>query len=217
MKASSVRVIAMAAAILVAMSLAAPAALAHETRRVGPYEFTAGWGDEPVYTGFKNSVQMILADARSGDPVNELGGTVEAEVIFGDASTTLEMEPNFLPGVFGEEGDYRAFVIPTRAGEYSYRFTGSINGTDIDETFTCGEETFDCPVDAGEIEFPERDPSRAELAGRIEQEIPRVAAEASAASDDASSAQTLAYVGIGVGALGLLVALAALMRGRGRA
>jgi hypothetical protein len=37
-----------------------------------------------------------------------------------------------------------------------------------------------------------------------------------AASDDASSAQTLAYVGIGLGALGLLVALAALLRGRGR-
>jgi hypothetical protein len=217
LRAFSLRVAATAAAILVAMSLAAPAALAHETRKVGPYEFTVGWGDEPIYTGFKNSVQMILADAKSGDPVNELGGTVEAEVIFGDASTTLEMEPNFLPGVFGEEGDYRAWVIPTRTGEYSYRFTGSINDTDIDEAFTCGEETFDCPVDAGEIEFPERDPSRAELAGRLERELPRVNADASAASDDASSAQTLSYVGIGLGGLGLLVALAALLRGRGRA
>jgi hypothetical protein len=210
-------VAAMTAAMLVAMSLAAPAALAHETRKVGPYEFTVGWGDEPIYTGFKNSVQMILADARTGDPVNELDGTVEAEVIFGDASTSLEMEPNFLPGVFGEEGDYRAWIVPTRTGEYSYRFTGSINGTDIDETFMCGEETFDCPVDTGEIEFPERDPSRAELAGRLERELPRVNADASAASDDASSAQTLSYVGIGLGGLGLLVALAALLRGRGRA
>jgi hypothetical protein len=216
LKAFSLRVAAMAAAILVAMSLAAPTALAHETRRVGPYEFTVGWGDEPTYTGFKNSVQLLLADAGSGEPVNELGGTVEAEVIFGDASTTLEMEPSFLPGVFGEEGDYRAWVIPTRSGEFSYRFTGSINGTDIDETFTCGDETFDCPVDSGEIEFPERDPSRAELAGRLEQEVPRLTADASAASDDASSAQTLSYVGIGLGGLGLLVALAALLRGRGR-
>jgi hypothetical protein len=217
LKAFSFRVAAMAAAILVAISLAAPAALAHETRRVDPYEFTVGWGDEPIYTGFKNSVQMILADAGSGDPINELGGTVEAEVIFGDATTTLEMEPNFLPGAFGEEGDYRAWIVPTRSGEYSYRFTGSINGTDIDETFTCGEETFDCPVDAGEIEFPERDPSRAELAGRLERELPRVNADASVAADDASSAQTLSYVGIGLGGLGLLVALAALLRGRGRA
>jgi hypothetical protein len=217
LKAFSFRVAAMAAAILVAISLAAPAALAHETRRVDPYEFTVGWGDEPIYTGFKNSVQMILADAGSGDPINELGGTVEAEVIFGDATTTLEMEPNFLPGAFGEEGDYRAWIVPTRSGEYSYRFTGSINGTDIDETFTCGEETFDCPVDVGEIEFPERDPSRAELAGRLERELPRVNADASVAADDASSAQTLSYVGIGLGGLGLLVALAALLRGRGRA
>jgi hypothetical protein len=208
------RVVAIAAVSLVAISLAAPAAPAHETRKVGRYEFTVGWGDEPVYTGFKNSVQMILADAGSGEPVNELGGTVEAEVAFGDASTTLEMEPSFLPGVFGEEGDYRAWVVPTRAGEYSYTFTGSINGTDIDETFTCGEETFDCPVDSGEIEFPERDPSRAELAGRLEQELPRIAGDASAASDDASTSQTLSYVGIGLGGLGLLVALAALLRGR---
>jgi hypothetical protein len=208
------RVAAMTAAILVAVGLAAPAALAHETREVGPYEFVVGWGDEPVYTGFKNSVQMTLSNARTGRPVNELGGTVEVEIIFGDASTTLEMEPDFLPGVFGEEGDYRAWVVPTRAGEYSYRFTGSINGTDIEETFTCGEETFDCPVDAGEIEFPERDPSRAELAGRIEQEIPRIAGDASAASDDASTSQTLSFVGIGLGGLGLLVALAALLRVR---
>jgi hypothetical protein len=208
------RVAAITAATLVAMGLAAPAALAHETREVGPYEFVVGWGDEPIYTGFKNSVQMLLSETRTGRPVNELGGTVEIEIIFGDASTTLEMEPSFLPGVFGEEGDYRAWVVPTRAGEYSYRFTGSINGTGIDETFTCGEETFDCPVDTGEIEFPERDPSRAELAGRIEQEIPRIAGDASAASDDASTSQTLSYVGIGLGGLGLLVALAALFRGR---
>jgi hypothetical protein len=208
------RVAAITAATLVAMGLAAPAARAHETREVGPYEFVVGWGDEPIYTGFKNSVQMLLSETRTGRPVNELGGTVEIEIIFGDASTTLEMEPSFLPGVFGEEGDYRAWVVPTRAGEYSYRFTGSINGTGIDETFTCGEETFDCPVDTGEIEFPERDPSRAELAGRIEQEIPRIAGDASAASDDASTSQTLSYVGIGLGGLGLLVALAALFRGR---
>jgi hypothetical protein len=200
-------------AAMLSVATALPA-LAHETRKVGPYEFTVGWGDEPTYTGFKNSVQLILANAKTGEPVNELGGTVEVEVIFGDTSTTFEMEPDFLPGVFGEEGDYRAWMIPTRAGEYSYRFTGSINGTEIDEEFTCGEETFDCPVDAGDIEFPERDPSRAELAGRIEQELPRVAADASDASDDASTSQTLAWIAVGLGGLGLLVALAALLRGR---
>jgi hypothetical protein len=185
-------------------------AAAHESRKVGPYEFVVGWGDEPNFTGFKNSVQLILSDAKTGKPVNELGGTVNVEVVFGDASTTLEMEPAFLPGVFGEEGDYRAYIVPTRAGEYAFTFSGSIQGTEIDEIFTCGEETFDCAADAGEIEFPVRDPSRGELAGRLEQELPRV----KEASDDASASQTLGWVGAGLGALALLVALGALVRGR---
>lgn len=210
MKRLLTRLLAVGALSALIGAVSALPAAAHETRKVGPYEFVVGWGDEPTYTGFKNSVQLILSDAKTGKPLNELGGTVNVAVIFGEASTTLEMEPDFLPGVFGEEGDYRAWVVPTRAGEYSYQFTGSINGTDIDETFTCGEETFNCPVDAGEIEFPERDPSRAELAGRLEQELPRVAE----ATDDASTSQTLGWVGIGLGAIALVAALAAMLRGR---
>jgi hypothetical protein len=65
-------------------------------------------------------------------------------------------------------------------------------------------------VDPGGIEFPVQDPTNAELAGRIQQEVPRLTAAASDASDAASSAKTVATIGVVVGALGLIVGIAAL-------
>ena len=43
--------------------LSATPAYAHERRTVGAYQFTVGWGDEPAYNGYKNSVQLLLSDA----------------------------------------------------------------------------------------------------------------------------------------------------------
>ena len=37
---------------------------AHEGRQVGRYRFVVGFGDEPVYAGQKNSVQLLLSDGR---------------------------------------------------------------------------------------------------------------------------------------------------------
>ncbi len=202
------------AALIVAVTAFIPSpAGAHETRAIGPYELVVGWGDEPNYTTFKNSVQMIVSDAKTGKPILDLGGTVEVEVTAGAESTALAMEPDFLPGVFGEPGDYRAWLTPTRSGEYSFHFTGTIGDTEIDEMFTCGEETFDCPVDVQEIQFPAQDPSTGELAGRLDRELPRVELRA---LDEASSARTVGYVGAGLGAVGLIVAAVALRGGRAR-
>jgi hypothetical protein len=198
----------------VAMLWSAQPALAHESRKVGPYNFVVGWGDEPTYTGFKNNVELTLTDAKSEKPTIDLEDTLDVEVNFGDTTTTLTMEPDFVPGVFGEPGVYVGHLTPTRAGEYSFHFTGTIGDEEIDEAFTCGEETFGCPVDEQEIQFPARDPSTAEISGRMERELPRIENQARAADDDASSATTLAFAGIGLGALALIVSLVAVARGR---
>jgi hypothetical protein len=57
-------VVAVPLAALLLPLLASPAA-AHEARTVGKYHFVVGFGDEPAYAGEKNSVQLILADART--------------------------------------------------------------------------------------------------------------------------------------------------------
>lgn len=207
-----------AAAVIPAL-LATPA-LAHEERTVGKYHLAVGFGDEPAYTGQENSVQMFLHDAND-NPITDLGPTLQVEVKFGNQTLpALTMEPNFEVGEFGIPGDYRAFFFPTRPGDYTFHFTGTIKGQKIDESFTSSPSTFSSVEDASKVEFPAKDPSTGQLADRLTREIPRVqqtaAAAAKRATDKASSAKMLGLVGIIVGAVGIAVGAAALVTSRRR-
>jgi hypothetical protein len=194
-------------------------ALAHEEREVGKYHFAVGFGDEPAYTGQKNSVQLILADAND-KPVVELGDTLKVEVAFGDQKMDLTLEPNFEVGEFGTPGDYRAWFFPTRPGDYTFHFTGSIKGENVVESFTSSPTTFSSVTDPTQVEFPAKDPTAAQIAQRIDREVPRlssaIAAERASAKKNADSAKTIGYIGIGVGVLALILAVAAIAIGRRR-
>ena len=186
----------------------APAS-AHENRPVGPLQFTVGWGDEPTFTGYKNSVTLRVT--RGGQPVAGLTG-IKAQVKTGDQTIDLTLDQ-----AFGEPGLYEAPLIPTRTGTYTFTFTGAINGEPFTQAFTSGEETFDSPEDASEVAFPVKDPSTGDLAQRLERETTRLAAAQTAAKDaedKASTANTLGIAGIVVGVLGLLVGGVALTRKR---
>jgi hypothetical protein len=211
--------ISVAAALLGVLALPAPAALAHEGRTQGDLEMEVGFGTEPAYAGQPNSVQLILV--HDGKPVVDLGGTLDVEVSFGDQTQQFTLEPNFAVGEFGDPGDFRAWFIPTRAGRYTFHFTGTIQGEDVDQTFTSGPKTFGDVEDSQQIQFPVQDPTNGELAERIDQEVPRltsatdeVRAAAAAADDDASSAQTFAIAALVVGALGLALAVGAILFAR---
>lgn len=208
---------ALAAAVVL---LGSTPALAHEERAVGDLDMEAGWGAEPAFAGEVNSVQLLLS--HGGEPVVDLGDTLDLEVTFGDQTTALTLEPFFGEGE-GTPGDYRASFIPTRAGQYTFHFTGTIDGEDVDETFTSGPSTFDDVENPRSVEFPVQDPTTGELADRIDREVPRlvssvddVQASAQASADDASSAKTLGLVGLIVGAAGLVVAIVALVASRRR-
>jgi hypothetical protein len=218
-----VRPIAAATLVGLLMVLLAPAAIAHEGRRQGDLEMVVGFGTEPAYAGQPNSVQLILV--HDGKPVVDLGDTLAVEVSFGDETMELPIEPFFAVGEFGEPGDYRAWFIPTRAGRYAFHFSGTIDGEEVDQTFTSGPTTFSDVSDPADIQFPVQDPSTGELAERIDREIPRLTsaiddagtgaiAQASQASDDASSARTLGVIGLVVGGLGLIVAVTSLVLSR---
>jgi hypothetical protein len=204
----------------------APPASAHEERDEGKYVFAVGFGTEPAYAGQINSVQLLLSDA-SGDPVTELKSGLKVSVSFGDQTQSYPIEPNFEVGEFGIEGDYRAWFIPTRPGQYSFHFTGNVNGQPVDETFTSGPKTIDDVTDPTEVEFPVKDPTVGQVAERIDREVPRLessiddvrtsaASAAASASDDASSARTFAVIALVVGSLGLAVGIAALVQARRR-
>ncbi|HEY7607388.1 MAG TPA: hypothetical protein VID07_11530 [Actinomycetes bacterium] len=196
--------------------LASPAA-AHEERVVGKYHFLVGFGDEPTYAGEKNSVLVELTGA-NGKPVTDLGNTLKVAVSTGSAEPLeLAMEPNFEVGEFGTPGDYRAWFIPTAPGPYTFHFTGTIKGQQVDATFKSGPETFDEAKDPAEIQYPVKQPAASQLATRADRETARVnaalTAERDQATDDAASARTLAIIGLVVGVLGLAAAIVALVRG----
>jgi hypothetical protein len=199
----------------------APAASAHEGRTHGDLEMVVGFGTEPAYAGQPNSVHLILS--HHGEAVVDLGDTLDVEVEFGDQKRALELEPNFAVGAFGEPGDYRAWFIPTRPGQYTFHFTGTIEDEQIDETFTSGPRTFSDVNDPADIQFPQQDPTTGELADRIDREVPRlttaiddVRAASTQASDDADGARMLGLIGLVVGALGVVVAVIALVASRRR-
>jgi hypothetical protein len=210
-----------AASALSVLVLTAAPALAHEGRKLGDLEMVVGWGTEPAYAGEVNSVQLLLV--HHGEPVVDLGDTLDLEVTFGDETEPFTLEPFFEGGEFGTPGDYRAFLIPTEPGQYSFHFSGTIDGEEVDDTFTSGPGTFDDVENPQAAQFPVEQPSTGELAERIDREVPRLTgtieeaqATANAAADDASSANTLGLIGIIVGAVGLLVAIVALVASRRR-
>jgi hypothetical protein len=198
---------------------AAPVA-AHEQQAVGGFVLVVGWGQEPAYTGLLNSVQVRITEAGSGAAVTDVAGTLNVEVVKGDDRVTMGLVPNF-SGSSGTPGDYRAWLTPTRPGSYTFRFTGTIRGQSIDESFTSSSTTFDDVVDATETHFPARDPSTGQIATRIDREVPRLQARAdeveaalAAADERVRSARALAVTGIALGGLGALAAGAALLSAR---
>ena len=191
-------------------------AFAHERRSVGAFQFVVGWGDEPSYTGFKNSVQVTITEANGGAAVTDITDGLKVEVTKGADKTSLPLVANFRVGAFGTPGDYRAWVTPTRPGPYTFRFTGSIRGQSVDESFSSSKTTFNDVEDVAAIQFPAKDPSTGQLSTRIDREVPRLEGDVRRAQDAADGARTLALVGVGVGVLGLVAAGGAVMRGRGR-
>lgn len=194
-------------------------ALAHEERAAGGVEFVVGWGDEPAYTGFRNSVEITVSEP-GGRPVTDVGDGLKVEVIKGTEKVTLPLEANF-GGSSGTPGTYRAWLTPTRPGSYTFHLIGSVRGQNVDESFTSSPTTFDEVQDVANIQFPAKDPSPGELAARIDREVPRIEARTEAvesavadAEDAADRARTVAIAGVVAGALGLLAGAAALFGAR---
>lgn len=193
---------------LVSLVVLPGAAEAHETRTVGKYSFVVGWNVEPAYEGIKNGVDLrVQLPGTTPTPVEGVEKTLKVEVtnVAGGQKVTLPLDT-----VFGSPGRYIAHLVPTVAGQYSFRFFGTIEGNQINETFTSGEK-FNNIQTIGEIQFPEKVAQVREVQG--------VASDAQQAADDAdsaaSSARTLAMVAIGLAVLsGAGTAAALLMRRR---
>ena len=188
-----------ASIVALAMSVVvSPSANAHERKTAGSYQLVIGWADEPAFSGMKNAVEIDLAD-RAGAPVTDLGGgSLSVEVIYGDQRVTLPLRPVRQP-----PGKYRAWLVPTRAGAYTFHISGTVKGEALDVSSTCSEATFACVTDAAELQFPAKDPSPGQLADRMSRGLPRAEQAASAAG----VARLIAFTAMALAAVAIAVAM----------
>lgn len=185
---------------------AATTAAAHEVRPVGAYTLTVGWMVEPTYVDSLNAVQIFIHDMH-GNPVDDLGTPPTLQVTVSTGSKTsspLDLMPSFDPDTgLGAHGEFDAPVVPTSPGTYAFHFTGSINGQQINQTFTSSDSTFDNVVAPTAIEFPDQLPSSSDLAtnaSRLTTRVNTALNKAKSAHDSAGTADTLAVVAIVIGA-----------------
>jgi hypothetical protein len=187
-------VVCMCAAALVVT--AAPA-LAHGQREQGELSFTAGWASEPALVGQPNAVQLIVE--RGGEPVEGAEDTLKVTVSVGEETT----DPLALRTVFDAPGEYRADMIPTVVGGYTFHFTGTIGETRVDQSFTSPKDGFDEVSGTSDIAFPKQAPTTTELTEKLE----AVQRDADDAQDAVAMARMLAIGGLVVGIAGIALAL----------
>jgi hypothetical protein len=207
------------AAVLLAALTAVPAS-AHADEKAGEYTFVIGFGTEPAYAGQPNSMQVIIS--RNGKPVTDLAGKVDGlmgHAYFGRKAdpkfenAMMPLEPHFGDG-WGTPGDYRSFFVPTQAGGYTFVLKGKLGDQKINLAVPSGPETFGDVNDPAKAAFPAvKDPTTAQLAQRLDRESARLTASTAAAAaaqrdaeEAASQARMLAFGGLLVGLVGLVVA-----------
>ncbi len=172
-------------------------ASAHERRDVSKMQFVVGFMAEPAILGEPNGIDLRISNKDNSEPVEGAEKTLKATIAFGGNA------PKEFPlrAVFGKKGAYTSDIIPTRAGTYTFTFTGTIGDVQVNEKFESGPGRFNDVTAATTLQYPEPVPFAGDLAKQV------VAAEA-----QARQATTLGMVGSGLGVLGLAVGAIALMR-----
>lgn len=173
-------------ALLAALTWAGtqPAA-AHESREVDRFTFVVGFIAEPAYTYVPNAVSLSITETESEEPFEDLGDSLQVDVTFGEETFTSTLRPQF-----GEPGLYRADFVPSRPGQWTFHFYGTVGDVQVDETFISGPETFNDVQSLSEESFPAQDPSVGELAERLDQELARMNEELDALEGGGSNEDT---------------------------
>jgi hypothetical protein len=192
---------------LALVALVAPGeASAHERRDLlgGKYQAVVGWLNEPAYQGQMNALSLVVTSktektaAGADKPIEGLEQTLKAQVIVG-GGRSLDLQ---LQARFGLAGNYAGYVEPTRAGQYTFRIYGTINGEQIDERFESGPGRFADIVSREPLQFP--DPVSATPSD--------LQAQLDELRSAANTGRLIGIVGVVVGLLGLGAAALALLR-----
>jgi hypothetical protein len=192
------RMLAAMLAAMVATVAFAGVISAHEHRHVGDYNFVVGFMNEPAIIEQPNGLDLRITtgEGDNAEPVEGLENTLDAEIIYGDQRLPLDIRARW-----GQPGAYTADVIPTATGAYTFRIYGTIDGMQVDETFTSGPDTFSEVAGINAMTFP----NQVDTVGSVQE-------TASDANDTASTAMMLGIAGVAFGLLGTALAVVAFMR-----
>lgn len=212
--------VALVAATAGFLTVATPlVAQAHTVQTVGPYSLTFGWMNEPCYTGVQNAVQLFVhTGGPTGQAVSNLDGLQATVSAGGATSSPMALTAAFDPDTgLGNPAEYDAPLVPTIPGDYTFRITGTINGTKIDISAKSADNTFDQAHDPVAIEFPTQPQSNTQLSTSVKNLQTALQAQTSAtkkAKDAASSARLIAIVAI---VIAVLLGLVGILTGRRKA
>jgi hypothetical protein len=170
--------------------LASAPASAHGKTQVGDYELEIGFHNEPAYLNQPNGLDLFVTNSKTGEMVNGLEETLQAEIIFGSSKKAVKIEPQ------EEDGAYTAYVVPTEIGDYTWHIFGTIENTPVDVSMTSSPDTFGSVEPLSDFAFP---------------------GGASGGDANASTLMIVGIVGMVLGLLGTILGLLALVAARRRA
>jgi hypothetical protein len=181
------------------LAVAPGTASAHERRTVGPYTFVVGFLNEPAFEGDTNGIDLRITRTAGEEPVEGAEKTLQAEVVVGGSTLPLELRPRFR-----QPGAYNGEFVPTRPGAYLFRFSGTIDGQPVNESFESGPGRFNDVQAVGPLQFPDKVSSGVEVQRAL-----------AAADSRANTAMILGGIGLLAGLAGLVLAAWALASRRG--
>jgi len=190
-------------------------AYAHTIDSVGEYRVEIGWMNEPVVSGETNAIEFYvsplepnldLKDQVFKNGILGLKKTVKIQLVYKDENIMLPLSPDHnIPG------KYYAFINPTVSGFYQANILGNIEDTPISLSMhppKVEERSY--------IEFPE--PTDLTLNQIIDghtaliEDIQNLKESVKTLEDKNSTDGE--YVGIGLGFIGIIIAVAALVRSK---
>lgn len=226
-------------AALFAAALMGPLVVsAHERQVINiggtDYIFVVGSLGEPVVVDDKTGVDLRVkiadpkdptnASAAGAKPVTGLEATLKVEVSAGDKKKVMDLSP-----AWNDAGAYKNTFYPTVKTGFTYRFTGTVNNTPVDLSFTCAPEgskavedksevslgagvkrvykngQFGCPLGKEELGFPEEGMTIMGLHEDLHGDMEKMAkdSENDPVKGQAGTALALSIVGLVLGSVAL--------------